>query len=201
MVGLRVPDYRHRRAHHHRRRQHVESRAHRHAWPDPLCTGAQGPLHRSAPGGLRARVGWRRRRRFGQEPPHGTHWQLGVPRHLPWRPDLLAIRLLPRRRADADDGAGAAVQACVVRPEGRARQRIALPTRLHLKVRQGAHLQDPSRVAQEQKVGCRSGQPAVRRPRFVVLHRTVPSRAGTAHQPSQELCSAGGLQHGAEQGG
>mmetsp|Transcript_21751 Transcript_21751/g.51951 ORF Transcript_21751/g.51951 Transcript_21751/m.51951 type:complete len:608 (+) Transcript_21751:528-2351(+) len=141
VVGLRLPDQRHRRAYLDRRRQHVEPRAHRHARPHPL--GQRGGLaqDRTPPRRLRARVGGRRRRRPRQVAPPRAHRQLRLPRPLRHRPDLLQLWILPGPLADADDGQVAALQARLLRPAGRRRQPVALRARLHLKVRQGAHLQ------------------------------------------------------------
>eukprot|EP00967_Tisochrysis_lutea_P110784 scaffold173633_cov27-Tisochrysis_lutea.AAC.2 len=57
------PDHRHWRTDYDRRRQHVEPRAHRHAWSHTFGLGTKGALDRSPPCRLRARLGGRRRRR------------------------------------------------------------------------------------------------------------------------------------------
>mmetsp|Transcript_40805 Transcript_40805/g.123529 ORF Transcript_40805/g.123529 Transcript_40805/m.123529 type:complete len:518 (-) Transcript_40805:535-2088(-) len=126
LVGLRLPDHRHRQSNLGRRREHVEPRAHRHPRPHPLRQRAEGALDRAPPRRLRARLGGRRRRRPCKVAALGPDRQFGLPRPLRQRPHLQQLRLLPRPLADTDDGEVAAVQARAQRAARRRRQLVVL---------------------------------------------------------------------------
>ena len=197
VVGLRLPDHGHRPAHVHRRRQHVEPRAHRHARPHPHRARRGGPLPRPPSRRLRARLGRRRRRRPRQVAAPRAHRQLRLPWPL-FRPHVLAVRLPGRRagrgQADTNDGEVAPVQAVPVRTSRRHAERVVLRARVHVQVREAAHLQGAQGLEEVEGLGGKPGEQGLRRARLVVLQRPVPARAAGVRLEAARVQAAGGLQ-------
>mmetsp|Transcript_53379 Transcript_53379/g.121689 ORF Transcript_53379/g.121689 Transcript_53379/m.121689 type:complete len:252 (-) Transcript_53379:815-1570(-) len=188
LVGLRVPDQRHRESHDHRGREHVEPRAHRDAGPLLDGAGEGRPPDRSPPRRLCPHLDRRRRRRPCQVAAHGSHRQQRLQRHLPGRPDLQSVRLLPGWQPDPDDGRVAALQAPLAPvPAGHHGGPRPLQGGVPVQVRQGAHLSGAQGFKGVQSLGRQPSQPNLRRSRVVVLRRAVPPRAAQAHLPPQEL--------------
>jgi len=181
LVGLRLPDRGHRQPHDHRRREHVEPRAHRATRPLPLLPGAGGPPRRPAPGRLRARLDRRRPRRHQQVRPHGAHRQLRAPG--PLRGGRLRRLRRPRRRPAQHDDEGLLDLA----PRGARRPRRGhLPEQRPVRgglpepPRARAHRAGPAGLPGVPGLGRGPRQPPLRRARELVLPRPLPAAAQAA---------------------